>query len=41
MRLDKLLFNNGYRNYKIELWVERIDGYIVNSGIEIKLKKDV
>lgn len=38
MRLDHLLFNNGYRNYTINILLERSDGYILSSFIEIKFK---
>ncbi len=33
-RLDDLLFNNGYRDYKIDIWAHRKDGWL-NSGINI------
>ena len=40
MRLDSLLFNHGYRNYKIKIWIDRDDGHI-HSGLNITiLKKD-
>ena len=30
-RLDNLLFNNGYRNYRIDISVKRVDGNIYSS----------
>jgi hypothetical protein len=36
-RLDMLLFNNGYRDYKIETWIKRVDGNLVSSGFDVKL----
>lgn len=38
-RLDDLLFNNDYRNYKIEVSIERIDGCCY-SFINITLPKE-
>lgn len=35
-RLHDLLFNNGYRNYKIEIFLECIDGHW-DSSMQIKL----
>lgn len=39
MRLDNLLFNNGYRNYIIEILIERSDGYTLSSFINISFKE--
>ncbi len=39
MRLDQLLFNNGYRNYSIEISIKRIDGYTLGSFINISFKE--
>jgi len=33
-RLDDLLFNNGYRNYEITVWIKRVDGYVY-PGLKI------
>ena len=34
MRLDDLLFNNGYRDYTIDVWVNRKDGWL-HSGLNV------
>jgi len=39
-RLDQLLYNNGYRTYKIEAWLHRCNGVIMFSGFEVKFKND-
>ena len=39
MRLDNLLFNNGYRNYVIEILIERSNGYTLGSSINISFKE--
>jgi len=37
-RLDDLLFNNGHRDYKIDVWVHRKDGWLF-SGINITFER--
>jgi hypothetical protein len=39
-RLDQLLYNNGYKDYEISIILERRDGYILSSSVEIKTLKE-
>jgi len=36
-RLHKLLFNNGYRDYKIDIFVEVVDGHY-HASLDVKIK---
>ena len=39
-RLDQLLYNNGYKDYEISMILERSNGYILTSSLEIKKLKE-
>ena len=36
--LDRLLFDNGYRDYTIHIYVERVDGHL-NSLLQVDFRK--
>ena len=39
-RIDDLLFNNGFRNYRLNFWVMRKDGHLL-TNLTIKLDPKV